>query len=587
MKMMKHSFKGIRCNCSHRRSEAGQSILFLVLALGIFILGALCFAFDLSNMWFHRQAAQTAADAACAAGAMDLLVNATNGVSQGGLTAGQCTASATDSVCSYARLNGYDGSTGNVVTVSFPASVIGITTPPASVAATPFVRVDVTDHVQTFFLGLLSGGTTKDVLAFSTCGVAEASAPIPILVLDPRTTDGNTLSFNGTGKTAVKISIYGGPQRSVQVNSSLVNDVSFAGNAAIDLSKGGPSLTGSDLGVYGAEADPTTNFNGGSTGSWLSPAAPIGDPFAQTCAPGASGCALINGFSAPAIPTTVQVPTDLTTSNSSGCSTAASIQAGTCTVAYNVHGCPNNAAGTGACVLYTRGAYPAGIQVKQGVAVFDEGLYYATVSAKNPGLALLPLSTVRPGTSTGGDGDGSGGTTFYFVGGTGDTSVAVDANSGKQTYDDFQTSTLLCPGAKTLPGNLPATLQGNVLIAPCSGYYGDPQGTADTIGEQRNMLFFQDRSATNVSANWGGGGQFLLAGTMYFHSCNSSGTGTGCTTTTPYYTDNFSLSGNSASGTYLLGDVVVDQLALGGTSGINMDLNPTSAYNILKASIFQ
>ena len=62
-----------------RSKEAGQATLFLVLALGIFLLGALCFAFDMSNMWFHRQAAQTAADAACTAGAMDLLVDAQGG----------------------------------------------------------------------------------------------------------------------------------------------------------------------------------------------------------------------------------------------------------------------------------------------------------------------------------------------------------------------------------------------------------------------------------------------------------------------------------------------------------------------------
>src|SRR5260370_4946249 len=106
------------------------------------------------------------------------------------------------------------------------------------------------------------------------------------------------------------------------------------------------------------------------------------------------------------------------------------------------------------------------------------------------------------------------------------------------------------------------------------------------------MLFFQDRSATGVSANWGGGGQFLLAGTMYFHSCVGASPavgGVGCTQTasTADSLDSMSLSGNSASGTYLLGDVVVDQLTLGGTSGINMDLNPTSAFSILQASLLQ
>ena len=392
-----------------RASEAGQTTVFFVLVLGIFLLGALCLAFDLSNMWFHRQAAQTAADAACTAGAMDLLVDA-----QGGATGHQgfpppgkppgtaypCTTTSTDSVCQYAAKNDYNSNNtapGNAVNVSFPASVNGVTPPPSTMTAVPFIRVDVLDHVQTFFVGLLSGGTTADVRAFATCGVEQAQAPIPILVLDPQTSDGNTLSFNGTGKTGIKISIYGGPQRSVQVDSGLVNDISFKGNAGIDLSQGGPGSppTGSDLGVYGSDPDPgSPNFVPGATSHWISPAAPINDPFAQLCAPGQSAnCTqIINGYSVPAIPTTVQVPTDLTTSNSSGCTTTASIQAGNCTVAYNVHGCPNNVTGKAACVLYTRGAYPGplGIPVKGGIAIFDEGLYYVT-----GGLAQIGRASCR------------------------------------------------------------------------------------------------------------------------------------------------------------------------------------------------
>ena len=53
--------------------EAGQSILLIVLALGLFLLGAVAFAVDMGNLWWHRQQAQRAADAACLAGAMDAL----------------------------------------------------------------------------------------------------------------------------------------------------------------------------------------------------------------------------------------------------------------------------------------------------------------------------------------------------------------------------------------------------------------------------------------------------------------------------------------------------------------------------------
>src|SRR5436190_19617202 len=69
---------------AHRRWESGQALVFLVLALAIVFLGAGALSVDMSNLWFHRQAAQNAADATCVAGAMDLLVGA-----QGGATGHQ------------------------------------------------------------------------------------------------------------------------------------------------------------------------------------------------------------------------------------------------------------------------------------------------------------------------------------------------------------------------------------------------------------------------------------------------------------------------------------------------------------------
>src|SRR5438067_1292304 len=150
----------------HRTGESGQAMLFYILVLGIFLLGALCFAFDLSNMWFHRQAAQSAADASCAAGAMDILVDAQGGATgKQGFTLGTaytCTTASTDAVCSYAAKNGYNSNTltpGNEVSVSFPTNAAngappGVAIPPSSVAgAYPFIRVDIIDHVQTFFAG--------------------------------------------------------------------------------------------------------------------------------------------------------------------------------------------------------------------------------------------------------------------------------------------------------------------------------------------------------------------------------------------------------------------------------------------------
>src|SRR5205814_9740934 len=110
MKMSKFS------NGTSVRREAGQAMLFIVLGLGLFLIGATAFAIDLSNMWLNRQSAQTAADAACTAGVMDMLVAATDGSIPSSAhfatgTAFDCnTASPTPSPCSYAATNGYSSS---------------------------------------------------------------------------------------------------------------------------------------------------------------------------------------------------------------------------------------------------------------------------------------------------------------------------------------------------------------------------------------------------------------------------------------------------------------------------------------------
>jgi Flp pilus assembly protein TadG len=560
---------------THRPSEAGQALLFYILVLGTFLLAMLLFAFDLSNMWFHRQAAQTAADAACAAGAMDLLVD-----SQGGATGNQgfvngtgynCTTTSTDSVCSYASKNGYTSHNvtpgGNLVSVSFPSSVIGVTAPPATLAPVPFIRVDIVDHVQTFFAGLLNGTLNSDVRAFSTCGAVLATAPIPLVVLDP--TDPTTLGGNGTPT----IKIMGGPTQSIQVNSNNGTAVGWGGT--IDLSQGGPTYSGSSLGTWGGPstygAGVGKSFLPASASDWLYPAAPVSDPYAQTAAPSQPG--------APA------VPSDLSTNTN--CNTSAKIQAGSCTVSYHnaVHGCPD----PGGCVLYEAGYYPGGITVKNATAIFDPGLYYL-----NGGLALMSNSMVRPGL---GAGDGSYGTTFYLTGSTqkcsGQTGlVCVGSNSGKGGLDTFDITAAQCPGGATVdPALLTALtadgaaytgLDGNLLLAPCTGTYGDPDGT----GQYRGILFFGDRSSSG-GGGWGGGGGDLLAGSIYLHQCNATGTGTGCGAPPTDYQATFQFQGSSGATSYVLGEIVTDNFAGGGTPTLYMVLNPNKSSAILKASILQ
>jgi len=150
-----------------------------------------------------------------------------------------------------------------------------------------------------------------------------------------------------------------------------------------------------------------------------------------------------------------------------------------------------------------------------------------------------------------------------------------------------------------LPANVPATLTGSVLLGPCNApsvgalcapncaiNYGDPLGTGNPIGEQRGILFFQNRSK-GAAADFSGGGQFLLSGTMYLHQCVTSGadTGLGCDATSAF-NSSLSLGGNSGAGT-IVGQIVVDQLSLGGNSGITMDLNGGGSYSIMKATLLR
>jgi hypothetical protein len=70
------------------------------------------------------------------------------------------------------------------------------------------------------------------------------------------------------------------------------------------------------------------------------------------------------------------------------------------------------------------------------------------------------------------------------------------------------------------------------------------------------MLFYMDRSSANLNPNLGGGGAMTLQGTIYLP------------------TQNFTFQGHTGSSTVLKGDIVVDELSLGGNGSITMQLDP-------------
>jgi hypothetical protein len=126
------------------------------------------------------------------------------------------------------------------------------------------------------------------------------------------------------------------------------------------------------------------------------------------------------------------------------------------------------------------------------------------------------------------------------------------------------------------------TLTGNVLLAPCTGPYGDPLNA----GVERGLLFFHDRSTQpTAQPSWKTAGTFELFGSLYFHNCSStsaSGSGVNCDPTTAF-TETLTLNGG-ANG-YIIGNIVVDQLQLGGS--ITVGLSPKKEYYTLKASLLQ
>lgn len=540
--------------------ERGQAMVFVLLALSSFLLAVLAFAVDLGYLWFHRQTAQNAADAACTAGAMDMLYTA-DGIAAGNFTSGtgfDCSSTAPNTVttapapCWYAAANGYSSgglqsaTASSDVQASFLSSLATIPScngslSPAicsagAVIANPFLRVSVTDRVQTFFMGLITRRKTFDVGAAAVCGVVLSNSPVPVVVLDPRSSD---TTFNLSGSP--KLTFYGGPQRSIQVNSS--NRDAVQGGGSVDLSKGGPNFTGSDFGVSGGPASPCCNFNGGSTGRWQSPTAPVSDPYAQ--------------LNAPELPMPARLPQ---------------------MVHQGTNGCPDIT-----CDEYQAGSYPSGIMISNRTAIFDPGVYY--VSA---GLTISN-SCVRPSTRPG---DGTGGTMFYFADGSSVSFVATAARCpapfNTTSGSDSLASGVKCTPSSVLPVNIPSAISDSVLLGPCTGTYGDPLGTNDPIGEQRGVLFFQNR-ATSSSAqpNWGGSGQFLLAGTLYFHQCATSGTDTGLNCQPTAYNDVLTLTGDICAGSYILGEIIVDQLNGNGAACITIDLQQNPTHYLLKAALLQ
>jgi hypothetical protein len=520
---------------AYRSSEDGQASVLLILILGTFLLAALAFAVDLSGMWFHRQSAQSAADAACLAGATDMLARASGvtppsaGFTTG--TAGDCSTASGASICQYAKFNGYNGvglsstTASNSVSWTFPTSVGGVTAP--SGTTNPFLQVVVTENVKTWFMGIL-GTNYQQVAASCTCGLVSVKSAPPLLVLNP--TDSGTLSTSGNGR----INIVDGPARSIQVNSASSSAVSSAGNAIIDTSAAGPNGTGGDVAVVGGPANPPTAQNArwllGTTGNWINPTLPIPDPYA--------------GVPAPTKPANAPPP------------------ATPATIKQNTDGCPN----TFGCYEYSPGYYPSGISVgANDTAIFKAGIYYMDGDFNASANSTIRNAYVYAGTPQ------LDGVMFYFNTG----SVKISGNSGQVVGTSIPSAALKCNSSSPGSASIPANLNGNILWSQCVSngtYYG--AGSSDTLSSSgsRGLLIFNAHSNSSTPTTTGNG-QLLFSGVFYFHSTANDAT--------------WNISGNGGSNTYLVGQFVTDKLTMSGNGSILLSLNPALTTNVLKVAILQ
>ena len=347
------------------RDEEGQALALVAVAMSLFLIAAIGLGIDGSHMFAQRQMAQTAADAAALSAIQDIYEGTYNAAGTG-FTIGSftCTTSDTRTPCAYAAKNGFGTIATDTVKVSFPASVSGVTGLATGFPA-ELVTVEVDRQVPTTLLRLVHGFTpasSTTVKAYATAAILSVVSPIPILVNHP------TLSgaFHGNGN--ISVTICGGPQRSIQVNSNSASATATQGNSnSVDLSHAGPpdpgdcSGTNDPGGFFGVTgSEPSATFNISPSGNYIYQDDWIQDPLSWVTAPN---------------PATY--PVNPATTTTSG------------------NGCPSSS-----CVLWSPGKYTSGIDGTGQDNLFKPGIYYLQGST---GFKCDAVCTMNMWTGTGTD----------------------------------------------------------------------------------------------------------------------------------------------------------------------------------------
>jgi Flp pilus assembly protein TadG len=497
------------------RDERGSAVVLLVASLGFFLLGAMGLAIDGAQVYAQRQMAQSAADAAAQAGIVSVFDGSAPAV---GASAYYCTSSSTTSPCTYAAKNGYTAGACSSPSSAVPgADCIHVNLNPGVPVSnldsqTPNeVQVTITRAVP-MTLMKIGGINSLDVSAQATAAIVDVSSAVPIIVTHPSMSG----SFSGSGS----LTICGGPQRSIQVNSSSSSSISGVSSLSVDLSKAGPAPpstmtpcpgsssiyagTGGDFGDFGGPGSPSfSSLLLGSTGHYIQPADPILDPLAiSVSAPNNTGF--------PLNPPVTSVP------------------AGS-------NNCPSTAP-SGSCPLYHPGTYTAsgiGTAGTQTV-LFSPGIYYLDSCQFTVGFSV-----------------GTGGVAMMATGVPNDTTTGTNWPAGNMLV--YLTNTT-GPGCSGLPtGTISITGNGSVDLV------GSPDNSP-----YKGILFFVDQSAASATHFLGGsGGSITITGTIYAtDSVSQMASG-------QYQTLSF-----GSNSTVITGRIVASVLEFNG-AGIQVNLDPS------------
>jgi Flp pilus assembly protein TadG len=497
----------------------------VIVALAVFLLGAVGLAIDGSHLYAERQMAQAAADAAAQAGIRSVFTGSySNGSSQafsGSTFPFTCATSDARTPCYYAQtLNGFNTSNDTVIVSQPSPASLGLVA--CGTAGSPLfcgggvnlLQVTVSRRVPTPLFSFI-GSWIPTVSASATGAIVSVVSPVPIVVTHP--TMSGSLQSNG-GNT---VQICGGAGQSIQVNSVNATAVLMDNNTTINLSKAGPADpgtcttgTGAGFGVWGGPLSPTWIFPSNPTVWYQSPNPPINDPLA--------------GVAPPSVPSSVTP-------------TMGTLPPGT-------NGCPATLPNPlTTCTLYSPGYYnTSDIVVKGQVAVFEPGIYYMYNSnflIQSDGDAYMSTGLADPKT-------GTSWVSNMLVYMTGPTSGGV-----------------VSTGYMSIKSNGTATLTGS------------PSGSA-----YDGILFFQDRLSaahntfthTNPHAT-SGKGQITLVGTLYFNN----------TTATATQYQELNLQGASGSNTTVTGEIIVNALNLGGGATLRMNLNPSAVTSVRQIALVQ